>query len=224
MRVRGKSGVSLCMILCLAMLLIGCGKVEVPEDLLVPAIAVTGKGEVTAYLVEDFEKDYYDLEELRTMVEKELGEFNESHREEGSEEDIVRMVSLKVYQPNEIALLEDNGQLSDVPLPKVVLALQFKDAAAYEAYTGRDLFYGTVAEANQAGYDLAVELASVKDGTVIGKSQIYNKGNSHLLISQDNVRIYGPTKARYISPEATMNEDGSVEPSDTKDYTYIIMK
>ncbi len=227
MRIGRKAGVILCGILCLATLLCGCGQVKVPEDLLVPAISVTGKGEVTAYIVESFDKDYYDLEELRTIVEEELQDFNEgfvAEAEAGEGTAAAEMVSLKVYAPEEISLLGDEAVTSEEALPKVVLVLKFRDTAAYEAYTGTDLFYGTVAQANKAGYDLAVELKSVKDGAVIGKSRIYEKGKSHLLIVGDNIRIYGPGKAQYITAGAAVNEDGSVEPSDTDDNTYIIMK
>ncbi|MBR5248328.1 MAG: hypothetical protein IKV27_05235 [Lachnospiraceae bacterium] len=209
MRIGRKIAVSLCGILCLIMLLGGCGQSKVPSDLSVPAISVTGKGKVTAYIVEDFDKDYYDLAELRTMVEDELSKFNESRK--GAEaEGAVAMVSLTETVVQEV--------------PKAVLVLEFQDINCYREYFGKDLFYGTIAQAQKAGYDLNVEFTSVKDGTTIGKTEIFGMGNSRILIVQDKVRIFGPGKAQYVTSGAAVKEDGSVEPSDAKDNTYIIMK
>ena len=209
MRIGRKIAVSLCGILCLIPLLGGCGQSKVPSDLSVPAISVTGKGKVTAYIVEDCDKDYYDLAELENLVEDELSKFNES-RKNAEGEDAVVMVSLTQTLVEEVS--------------KAVLVLEFRDITCYREYVGKDLFYGTVAQAQQAGYDLNVELTSVKDGTTIGKSEIFGMGNSHILIVQDKVRIFGPGKAQYVTSKAAVKEDGSVEPSDTEDNTYIIMK
>ncbi len=207
MRSKKYAGVIFCSILCLVMLFSGCGQVEVPQDLMVPAISVTGQGEVTAYIVEDFDKDYYDLAELRTMVEDELSKFNEIHKNDLGME-AVRLTSLTVA-----------GEV-----PKAVLVLIFRDTSCYKDYFGKDLFYGTVAQAQESGYDLDVELVAVKDGKIIGKKEIFGMGSSRLLIVSDDVRIYGPGKPQYVTSKAAVNEDGSVEPSDTEDNTYIIMK
>lgn len=209
MRIVRKIAVSLCAILCLVTFLGGCGQNKVPQDLSVPAISVTDKGKVTAYIVEDFDKDYYDLAELENLVEDELSKFNES-RKSAEGEDAVARVSLTQTVVGEV--------------PKAVLVLEFRDITCYREYVGKDLFYGTVAQAQQAGYDLNVELTSVKDGTTIGKSEIFGMGNSHILIVQEKVRIFGPGKAQYVTSGAAVKEDGSVEPSDTEDNTYIIMK
>ena len=206
---RRKAGVILCSILCLAMLLLGgCGQTEVPDTLSVPAISVTNKGKVTAYLIEDFDKDYYDLAELQALVTEELAEFNSSHKTaEG--QDTVKMISLTEAT--------DGSQT-------VKLVLEFRNIASYTEYTGMELFYGTVTQAYEAGCDLDKELTSVKDGSTIDKMGIYEHGNKNILIAREKVRIYGPGKALYISTGAALNDDGSVDPSDTEDSTYIIMK
>ena len=82
-----------------------------------------------------------------------------------------------------------------------------------------------MAQAHAAGCDLAVELASVKDGSRIGEMEVYENGTRKLLIAQERVRIYGPGKPVYVNTEATVNEDGSVElTTDTEENIYIIMK
>ena len=179
-----------------------------PDTLSVPAISVTNKGKVTAYLIEDFDKDYYDLAELQALVTEELAEFNSSHKTaEG--QDTVKMISLTEAT--------DGSQT-------VKLVLEFRNIASYTEYTGMELFYGTVTQAYEAGCDLDKELTSVKDGSTIDKMGIYEHGNKNILIAREKVRIYGPGKALYISTGAALNDDGSVDPSDTEDSTYIIMK
>lgn len=208
MRGRG-SGAALCGLVCLMVLLLtGCGQVKAPEDLAVPAIAVSAKGEVTVWLVEDFDKDYYNLSELSSMVAQEAADFNGSYQTANGDN------AMEVVSVTET---EDGSR-------KVVLVLQFGDIAAYSEYMGTDLFYGTVTDAHTAGRDLDITLTSVKDGTMIDRIGIYERGTSHILIAQDKVRIYGPSKPQYLSAGAVMNEDGSVEASNTEEYTYIIMK
>lgn len=206
---RRKAGVILCSILCLAMLLLGgCSQNKVPDTLSVPAISVTNKGKVTAYLIEDFDKEYYNLAELQALVTEELAEFNSSHKTaEG--QDTVKMVSLTEAT---------DGSKT------VQLVLEFENIASYTEYTGMELFYGTVTQAYEAGCNLDTELTAVKDGSTIDKMGIYEQGTKKILIAQEKVRIYGPGKALYISTGATLNDDGSVDPSDTEDSTYIIMK
>lgn len=209
MKGRRKTGAVLCSILSLIMLLTaGCSSVKVPDTLSESALSIAGNGEVTVYLVEAFDKAYYDLAELEQMVRAELAEFNGSRKTDQG--DVVRLVSL--------AMLADGSQ-------KVGLKLWFQNADIYQSYTGRTLFYGTVAQAHAAGCDLAVELTSVKDGSRIGEMEIYENGTRKLLIAQERVRIYGPGKPVYVNTEATVNEDGSVElTTDTEENIYIIMK
>ena len=132
---RRKAGVILCSILCLAMLLLGgCSQNKVPDTLSVPAISVTNKGKVTAYLIEDFDKEYYNLAELQALVTEELAEFNSSHKTaEG--QDTVKMVSLTEAT---------DGSKT------VQLVLEFENIASYTEYTGMELFYGTVTQAYEA--------------------------------------------------------------------------
>lgn len=209
MRGRRKAGVILCGILCLVMLLsVGCGKTEVPEDLSVSALSVTSKGQVTTWLAEDFDKDYYDLQELRSMVDEEVAEFNKNHQSQ-DEKAAVTVQSLEMMPGNQ----------------KVMLVLQFRDIASYKEYTGADLFYGTVTQAKEAGYDLDIQLISTKDGSTIGQAEIDDQSKKHILIAQEKVRIYGPAKPLYLSPGAAANEDGSVDVSEgAEDNIYIIMK
>ena len=142
------------------------------------------------------------------MVKEELAEFNESRKAESGES--VKMVSL--------GMLPDDSKC-------VALQLWFSDVQAYVDYTGKTLFYGTVEQAHAKGLGPDVKLASVKDGSVIGKTEIYENGTKKILIVQDRVLVYGPGKPMYVNTQATVNEDGSVAlTADTEEKIYIIMK
>ena len=206
MKGKRKAGVIFVWILCLVMLLSGCGSVKVPESLQASAVSVDKKGEVTAYIMETFDKSYYDLDELTEMVTKEIEDFNTSHKNRGD---------------GEAASVVSVSLTGDV-LKKAVVVLWFKNAASYRDYMGLSLFYGTVAEALTAGYDLSTEMVSVKAGSTL--NNLNEKGENRILIVEDNVRVYGPAKPLYMNQGAVMNADGSVEPSDTEENTFIIMK
>lgn len=82
----------------------GCGqKSSVPDTLLRTAIAVSQKGAVTVYLVEDFEKDYYSLQELQEMAEGEVTEFYEENPSE--EEKAVVLESVEETGENRVKLI-----------------------------------------------------------------------------------------------------------------------
>ena len=206
MKDRSKAAVLLFGMICMSILLIGCGKSKMPQDLSVPAVSVTEKGKVSLYLVEDFDKSYYHLSELETMIDAELEAFNQSH---AGEEAAITKLSLSE--------LEAEGH-------KVALLLEFRDASCYRDYTGTDLFYGTVSQAHSAGYDLGKDLSSAKDGTILGMTELLEMGNDKILIVEGDFRIFGPGKVKYVSAAAVLNEDGSVEASDTEENTYILMK
>ena len=204
-----RTGLVLCALLCLTIFLMaGCGSVKVPETLSDSALSISGNGEVTAYLVETFDKEYYDLTELEQMVRAELKQFHQAQAKQS--EEVIKLISL--------ARLADDSD-------KIGLKLWFRDVESYQSYTGMELFYGTIAQAYQKGCDLDVKLSAVKDGSVIGEMELYENGTRKLLIAQERVRIYGPGKPLYVSMGATVNEDGSVVPAvDTEESVYIIMK
>ena len=66
--------ISLCLLTCSILLLAGCLG-SVPEE---NTIAVNKRGEITSTIVEDFDKDFYDADELESEIEAELAEYNKN--------------------------------------------------------------------------------------------------------------------------------------------------
>jgi len=192
--------------------LTGCGMTEEMGAITESTIIVTDKGVVTSYLVEDFGGDllkrdikiYYDMEELRAMLEQEVADFNRS--------------------AGNTVTIESVEAASNVST-NLVVALKFEKTEAYRDYSGLDLFYGTVEQAYAAGYNLDITLVSTKaDGQTIGKSEILNMGSMHILIAEDMVQIICPKKAQYYSESMSHISDTRFDAADAEGLKYIIMK
>lgn len=189
------------------LLLTGCGQTKEPEVITESTISVTDKGIITMTLFGDFGKSRYDINELSSQVMQEATDFNSSHRKEG-EEDPVTVLAVE--------LAADGSARASV-------SFRFANAQVFTEYNGTDLFYGTVGAAHEAGYDLDVELVSVKDNTVIGKKEIYDLGTKHILIMEDKMRLVCPKSVLYLSEGAVL-EGKTVDASATEGLTYVIMK
>ena len=75
MKKRVLAAVCICFLL---MMLAGCGGAGVPDTVETTTICIDKKGGVTYYLAGAFDREYYQLEELTSMAEKEAAEFCES--------------------------------------------------------------------------------------------------------------------------------------------------
>ena len=70
-----RKSVCFCLLICMLSVLIGCGG-SVPKE---STIAVDKKGKITDTIVEEFDKDFYDSEELQGEIESELAEYNKNY-------------------------------------------------------------------------------------------------------------------------------------------------
>lgn len=193
--------VSLCLTaVCLA----GCGASGVPEEIGTSAIAVSGKGQITAYLVADFDKAYYDLAELNAMAAEEAAAFNAAQAGDGTPVTV------------EEAELLENG--------KVKLTYQFDGWESYSKFNETQLFYGTVEEAAGKGYTSGIALKSVKDGSLLDEEELVKNGDKLLIITDAAADIYCPSKAAYVSDGVSLNEDGSVAAAQAEKPVYILLK
>ncbi len=208
MRRAGKLAAGLCLA---AMLCAGCGQEQGPVVVQENTLVISDKGEVTAYVVGEFDKAYYDLAELADMARAEADTFSQAY--EGVEKP---PVSVESVEP-----VEDMAG-------KVVVAYRFDNADSYTAfmgqYEGRRLFYGTVSEAAAHGYLAGVTLSDVKDGTSLTEEGLKQNGDRRLIITDTQAVIYCPAKVTHLSKGASMNEDGSVGTFQAEDAVYILLK
>ena len=180
---RGGNCMKKLMSLCLLMLclfLTGCSE-EIPEE---NTIAVDKKGVVTYTVVEEFGKEFYDTEELREDIEKEIGNYN---RNQGSD-----ALTLKTLEAEE---------------GTIVMQLEFAEARHYEKYYGdysnAALFVGTIEEAEEAGYDLDGEFLSA-DGSLTDITQLSNPGSLKVLITNEAISVQVPEDILCVSPSGSV--------------------
>lgn len=193
--------------LCL-FLLTGCGGASLPEMIDKTTISVDDKGEVTAYLVETFDKDYYNVSELMSMAVEDAAAYNTAAAKD-------EKVPVTV---DKVEMLETGKD--------VRITYKFSDTQAYSEYMGGVLFYGTVSEALLAGYNLQkASLCSVKDGTPVTGDWIQTEAaGKHILITNQATEIYCPYAVTHISTAVSYNENGSVSNTQSDDIIYILLK
>lgn len=204
------SRLALCLSLC-AFLLAGCAEEEVYVPVTSNTIEVTQEGRLIAYIVEDFEKDYYDIDELADMVRTEIAAYN---KEKASLSTDAGQVPVQV---DKVMMAEDGSA-------KAVVALNFQNAAVYEDYMGMELFYGTVSEAMTAGYKLEGMLFDAKKGTVLPADKLERNEDRTILIIEDSVVIRPDKKVLYLSENTSLTEQGYVDAAEGEGFKYIITK
>lgn len=202
--------------------LTGCGADKAPQAVETNTIIISDKGTVTSCLVEGFDKDknYFnlsDLSGLASLAMKEAAEYNTEHQKGET-------VPVSVEK---VEALQDGSN-------RVMVQYKFDSTETYvdynqyvdynKRYNETLLFYGTVKEALEKGYDLDAGLKSVKDETVLSKEQLLQNQERHVLITKERAAVYCPLKVSYISEGAVYNADGSVDTTQTEDIVVILMK
>ena len=194
-----------------ALFITGCSRETVYVPVTANTIEVTESGELIGYLVEPFDKEYYDINELATMVETEIAEYNKINQNLVPEAGRVPIVVDKVI------MAEDGSK-------KVVVALKFYNAAVYEDYMSGKLFYGTVDEAIAAGYEVDKKLSKVKGGDLLTGDLLEKNKDKKILILEDAVSVRLPQSVQFLSTNAKVDGYGYVDCTADEELKYIIIK
>ena len=208
-----KKAMVLMMVLLLSTLLFaGCSEetavyVPVTEN----TIEVTEDGRLIGYIVEPFEKEYYDITELDAMVRSEIDEYNSAKQDLVTEAGRVPILVEKV-------MMTEDGSL------KAVVALNFQNAAVCADYMEKEIFAGTVAEAKAAGYDLENKLTAVKDGEAFAGEKIQKEEEKKILILKDAVSVRVAGTVQYLSANAKKTTEGFLDCTADEELKYIIYK
>lgn len=198
------SRLAACLCLC-AVVLAGCGAPKVPETIMAPTVAVSKEGETAVWLVGDFDKDYYSISELTSMAVEEAADFCAARQNENA------------------AVVEKVEAMQDGS-PRIVVSYRFDSCESCQEFLGNEIFYGTVGEAVQKGYSMDAIMRSISDSTLFTEAQLKEATDKYLVITDIKANIYCPRPVAYISNDALLNEDGSVNPSMVEGPVYILMK
>ncbi len=186
---------SFLLIMMVALMAVGCGAKFEPEE---TAIYITSKGEVRSAVIESFEESYYDLEELRSDLEKSIDDYCLDQGES--------CITLETLEIN-----EETGNAE--------LWMEYETVEDYGAFNNVLLFHGTVAEAKEEGYfedtyfedtelldtdgDYA-ELSEEDDEyqVIISDEAICIQTSGKILYVSDNVSIEGKKLAKAFETSA----------------------
>lgn len=185
-------------VMALSMLFGGCAFFEEVDT---TTISVDKKGAVTETIIEDFDKEYYDVEELKQMVNQEITEYNSRFSAEGNVE------------------LDSCETIAEGAQIKVVIT--YKSSTDYMEMNGRELFAGTVSDAYNAGYEFVTMQSA--DGQSVDAAKVLELGDKYMVISEEAISIRAAGKILYVSEGVSIVGDKTaVLPDDGEKLSYII--
>ena len=170
-----KKLLNFCMILTAALFLTGCSDKFEPTE---STIYVTSKGEVYSAIMEDFDKAYYDFDELSEEVNKE-----------------VKSYCLDV---NEEAIVVESLTKGE---SDVTLQMKYQTVADYTAFNEVLLFAGTYAEAVSEGY-IPRELHNAEGEIADLEAEELDKLN--VIVTEESVCIQTAGKIKYVSDNVSI--------------------
>ena len=156
----------------------GCAGSENSED--VTTVSVDKNGKVTGTIVEALDKDYYDIDELKTMINTDIQQYNTEAGEE------------------KITL-----DSSDITSEKAVVKMTYADAENYAAFNDMIFFAGTVTEAKEAGYEIESSRLKGIDETTDVES-LLTDSTMRIIIMEEPVQIHTFGNIKAMSDEMTL--------------------
>ena len=182
-----------CTMLVLLLGLCGCGEIrELDVDEFTDGMIINSDGSVDGIIAGIFDKDYYSLEDLTSMLADELEDYDGA------------------------SILDSSYNESD---GGVSVTIHFNDIDSYNNYMGVSDFYGTFDEALLSDLIKQDMLVSTKNGSLVTLDSNFNNkyGDYHVLITKDNMNIYTYSKVVFMDENASLinNDKREVNLSET---------
>ncbi len=170
-----------------AVLVTGCGRLDGVDQTTV--YADPDNGVVQEAIVEAYaEEDTYSESELKTFVEEDAAAYNE---ETGEESVTVSGVNISKDQ--------------------VEIRLRYSDYEQYAGYHRTDFFAGTLAQAQEKGYDFSGTFLDA-EGTETAISQILSEHpDYHVVIFEEPIQILTESPVLYVSSNVTITSETTAE-------------
>ena len=167
-----RKGIAGVLALLCSVVLFGCGSTEKE----ITTITVEKDKSLTSTIVEAFDRDYYDTEDLKEYTLDAVAAYNTASGGAVS--------------------------VSKVEAKDGVVEVQMKygNAQDYAGFNEKEFFVGTVAEAYDAGLDLDVLLQDISDKSrTAGKNEILQMGEKNLVVLEEEIAVEVPGKILYVS-------------------------
>lgn len=182
-----RRGKLILLILAVTCIFAGCGREKIPE---VSSVSISKDGGVVHQIVGDFEQNYYEMESLKALASDRVAEYCADN---GA--DSVTIGSVE----------EKDG--------KVLIQLNYATDRDYSEFNHRELFVGTLEEADDQGYQLENVAFISADGKPTEFSYMEEHDQKQVVIIATKpseeivVNTYG--KVLYINQSATSDLDVS---------------
>lgn len=189
------------MIIMTTVILTGCKSDDDSYD--ETTISIDKKGRVKEQVVESFNKDYYDVNELQNELNIAINDYNNSTPKENE----IVLKNMKV----------ENGS--------VYVTIQFSDTDAYSSLQNETLYYGTINDAYDLGYSMDVTLKGVENGDKISKIQIMGMSDRNIIIMSEPVKLQTASKIEYVSANVEVLSDNEARIlNESGGLAYIVLK
>ena len=145
-------------------------------------------GAVVCEEVTEFGADYYDGAELKSYAREQVKAYNDANGADSVKLERVAVGDGEAYMRTRYQSPED-----------------------YRQFTGYEMFQGTIAQAQEAGYTFADTFVSVADGAKgdsVGTDQVLADTEKNVLILRENITVTVEGTILYVSDESTTVESG----------------
>lgn len=182
-----RKGRKLLMLCTSVMFLGGCGKLADVDRTTV--YVDPDNGAVQEAIVEEYtDEDTYSEKELETFVHEDADAYNEA-----SGDKVVTVSGVKI-----------SGD-------EVRIQLRYSYSQAYAGYHRTDFFAGTLAGAQENGYDLSGTFLAA-DGTQIGGTELFSAHpDYHVVIFEEPVQILTDTPVLYVSANMEITSETTAQ-------------
>lgn len=178
--------------------LYGCADSENSED--VTTVSIDKSGKVTGTIVETLDKEYYDIEELKTIIDADIAQYNE----QAGEDKII---------------LESTDMNEQLAKAKITYA----DGESYAAFNDMIFFTGTVEEASAAGYEIDSADLKCVDETADAASYLADS-SMRVIILEEPVRVRTFGNIRAMSSQMTLvNKKEATAVENEEQQLYLIL-
>jgi hypothetical protein len=178
-------------------------------------ITINKNGSISNSIVEDFGESYYDEDSLKTMIEDSIFEY------------INKSSDSNIDKPSLKSCSVADGYAK--------VTIDYETYKAYAGFNREDFFFGTITEANMAGYDLNITLKDADDSSVtISKPQLLGMGDNHIVIIEtekaqdgaeiETVHVNAYDEILYVGNGVAKTGKKSADMNVASGYGYIVFK
>lgn len=186
----------------------GCGNSQVWAAWSTDQVAIEKDGRIVYCVVDSFDKNFYNLDELTGMAVEEAAYFNGKNKSGNSTPVVVE----------EVAKVEEGDGL-------VRVVYHFDSDATYSAFLGEPLFYETLGQAVSAKRIFTGEVLFDAQGSISLDERTQEQlAGKHVIVTNSKTVFHPPYQVLYYSEGVKILGDGSVDTTACVDKAILILK